>query len=152
MGGALARRHDWSRRSLRRVKRPAGNVLASRVRGNYPPVALASARSAICFPTALLGGEPGSDDLRWDVECVLEEKPVLTFVIKASKFRGTLRQEKNLLSLFEIATLYLQGRGFQTAFGVNALYSCVYGVRCWRHIARPAGPRRGEPHTLEHRL
>ena len=53
---------------------------------------------------------------------VLEEKPVLTFVIKTSKFRGTLRQEKDLPPLFEIATLYLQGRGFQVAFGVNALY------------------------------
>lgn len=53
---------------------------------------------------------------------VLEKKRVLTFVIKASKFRGTLRQEKNLPPLFEIATLYLQGRGFQVAFGVNALY------------------------------
>lgn len=53
---------------------------------------------------------------------VLEEKRVLTFAIKASKFRGTFRQEKNLPPLFEIATLYLQGRGFQVVFGVNALY------------------------------
>lgn len=53
---------------------------------------------------------------------VLEEKPVLIFILKASKFRGTLRQDKNLPPLFEIATLYLQGRGFQATFGVNALY------------------------------
>jgi CRISPR-associated helicase Cas3 len=96
----------------------------------YSPVEYEAATRRLCW---LQPGQLYAFPLRYRAESldlmtyagmsnVLEEKSVLTFVIKASKFRGTLRQEKNLPPVFEITTLYLQGRGFQVAFGVNALY------------------------------